>query len=88
VKEKKKPTEPIHEQTFETALEQLEGIVGRMEAGQLPLADSLAAYEQGIGLIKYCHQLLKQSEQKVLQLSSVSEAGEPRLQPFLEKPSA
>jgi exodeoxyribonuclease VII small subunit len=69
--------------SFEEALAELEKIVAQMEAGQLPLAESLAAYEQGIGLIKYCHQLLKQGEQKVMELAGVDEAGQPRLEPFL-----
>lgn len=69
--------------TFEAAIEQLESLVKQMEAGQLPLADSLQAYEDGIGLIKHCHSLLKAGEAKIIKLTGVDEAGQPRLEPFL-----
>ena len=38
-------------QTFEAALAELEEIVGRMEGGQLPLKESLAAYKRGAELL-------------------------------------
>jgi exodeoxyribonuclease VII small subunit len=40
-------------------------LVKKMESGQLPLADSVAAYEQGIKLKAYCEQLLKEAELKI-----------------------
>ena len=36
-----------------------------MEAGELSLSDSVAAYEQGIKLKAYCEQLLKEAELKI-----------------------
>lgn len=69
--------------TFEDAIGQLESLVKQMEAGQLPLNDSLKAYEDGIGLIKHCHKLLKDGEAKVIKLTGADEAGNPRLEPFL-----
>jgi exodeoxyribonuclease VII small subunit len=77
--------EPTKSPTFEEAIDRLEKIVRQMEAGQLPLAESLAAYEQGIGLIKHCHQMLKQGEQKIIELAGIDENGQPCLQPFLDK---
>jgi len=49
-------------QTFETALEQLEQIVERLESGELSLEDSLAAFEAGVGLVKHCNQKLNEVE--------------------------
>lgn len=50
---------------FETALAQLEALVGQMESGNLPLDQSLAAYEQGVELARVCQQRLDLAEQQV-----------------------
>ncbi|TCS74025.1 exodeoxyribonuclease VII small subunit [Sulfuritortus calidifontis] len=50
---------------FESALAELEGLVERMESGQLPLEESLAAYRRGIELTSYCQQKLNAAEQQV-----------------------
>lgn len=51
--------------TFEEAYKQLMELVKKMESGELPLADSVAAYEQGVKLKAYCEQLLKEAELKI-----------------------
>jgi exodeoxyribonuclease VII small subunit len=51
--------------SFEAALEELETIVRTMEAGQLPLEASLAAYQRGIELLKHCQDALAAAEQKI-----------------------
>jgi exodeoxyribonuclease VII small subunit len=51
--------------TFETALAELETIVASMEAGQLPLAESLAAYKRGAELLQYCQGALQDAQQQV-----------------------
>lgn len=51
--------------TFETALAELETIVASMEAGQLPLAESLEAYKRGAELLQYCQRALKDAQQQV-----------------------
>ncbi|HSQ82105.1 MAG TPA: exodeoxyribonuclease VII small subunit [Casimicrobiaceae bacterium] len=51
--------------SFETALAELEEIVGRMEAGDLPLQESLAAYKRGAELLVYCQAALKDAQQQV-----------------------
>ena len=50
---------------FESALAELETIVTQMENGQLPLEHSLAAYKQGIELLRYCQQTLQATEQQI-----------------------
>jgi len=50
---------------FESALEELEGVVEQLESGELSLEDSLAAFEKGVGLVKYCNQKLAEVEKKV-----------------------
>lgn len=51
--------------SFEAALAELEGIVATMEGGQLPLKESLAAYQRGAVLLQYCQAALKDAEMQV-----------------------
>jgi len=50
---------------FEGALAELEEVVEQLESGDLPLEDSLAAFEKGVGLVKFCNQKLTEVEKKV-----------------------
>jgi exodeoxyribonuclease VII small subunit len=68
--------------SFEDSLIELERLVRDLEDGRLGLDEALARYEQGIGLIKYCCQQLRQAEQRILQLTGTDEEGQPVLQPF------
>ncbi|HUL42440.1 MAG TPA: exodeoxyribonuclease VII small subunit [Burkholderiales bacterium] len=52
-------------QTFESALTELEKIVASMEAGQLSLEESLAAYKRGAELLKFCQGALAEVQQQV-----------------------
>ena len=60
-----KATKTSKPQTFEAALAELEGIVEAMEAGQLPLERSLAAYKRGTELLQFCQGALQQVQQQV-----------------------
>ena len=51
--------------TFEKALEELEALVTRMEDGKLPLEESLAAYQRGAELIKYCESRLTDAQARI-----------------------
>ena len=51
--------------TYEAALAELEQIVQRMEGGQLPLEESIAAYRRGSELLKHCQQQLTDAERKI-----------------------
>ena len=53
------------EHNFEQALAELEEVVEQLESGALPLDDSLAAFEKGVGLVKFCNQKLNEVEKKV-----------------------
>lgn len=50
---------------FEHAYQELEGIVERMERGEQDLEQSLKDFERGVSLMKHCHGVLKDAEQKV-----------------------
>ena len=51
--------------SFESALLELEKIVASMEAGQMPLEQSLAAYKRGAELLRYCQSALQDAQQQV-----------------------
>lgn len=65
---------------FETAMRDLEELVERLEQGDLPLEESLAAFERGVLLTRTCQTALKEAEQKVEIL--LKKAGEPVLEVF------
>jgi len=69
------------EPRFEEALAELEGVVRRLEQGELPLEDSLAAFERGIGLVRQLSQRLADVEQRVEVLLK-SEAGRLTVRPL------
>jgi len=52
-------------QSFEAALAEIENIVAAMEAGQLPLEQSLIAYKRGAELLHYCQTRLQEAQQQV-----------------------
>lgn len=56
---------PVEEMTFEKALAELEGIVQRLERGDVPLAESIAIYERGEALKARCARLLAEAEARV-----------------------
>lgn len=53
---------------FEQTLAELERVVSAMEAGNMPLEESLKAFEQGVRLTRECQQALREAEQKVERL--------------------
>ena len=60
------PTRPAaSKMKYEAALSELEQIVQRMEGGQLPLEESIAAYRRGSELLKHCQQQLSDAERKI-----------------------
>ena len=50
---------------FEEALAELEELVQRLEKGELPLEESLAAFERGVNLVRLLTQRLAEVEQRV-----------------------
>ena len=55
----------ITEMSFEDALNELEGIVGRLERGDAPLEESITIYERGAKLKAHCEGKLKAAQMKV-----------------------
>ena len=58
----------VSELTFEQALDELDALVRRMEAGELGLDDALAAYRRGAELARHCQGRLAVAEQEIRKL--------------------
>jgi exodeoxyribonuclease VII small subunit len=56
---------PVETLSFEAALAELEGIVSRLEQGEVDLEDSIALYERGTALKAHCEMKLKGAEARL-----------------------
>jgi len=63
------PKKSAEDLTYEEAFAELEAVVEALESEQRPLNESIAIYERGQMLSKYCAGLLEKAELKVRQLS-------------------
>ncbi|MDO9228728.1 MAG: exodeoxyribonuclease VII small subunit [Syntrophales bacterium] len=70
----------MSKEKFEEALERLEEIVRRMEAGEMTLEESLKAFEEGIKLSRLCTKKLDEADRRVELL--LREEGELVARPF------
>ena len=68
---------------FEEALEDLEKVVEQLESGELSLEGSLAAFEEGVRLVKYCNQKLTEVERKI-ELLVKDKEGKLQLKPLAD----
>jgi exodeoxyribonuclease VII small subunit len=59
--------------SFEDGLSRLADLVGGLEGGRLGLAESIAAYEQGVSLVRRLHAELADVEQRVKTLTAAAE---------------
>ena len=55
----------VSNKNFESAMEEIEQVVEQIESGELSLEESLAAYEKGVGLVKFCYQKLNEVEKRI-----------------------
>jgi exodeoxyribonuclease VII small subunit len=72
-----KPSKPL-EPKFEDALKRLEEIVSQLESREAPLDQSLALFEEGVGLARVCQTRLEDAKKKIEVLNKAT--GE--LRPF------
>lgn len=54
--------------TFEQAMAELEGIVMRLEKGELTLDESIGFFKRGVELTKYCNKKLDEAERSITML--------------------
>jgi exodeoxyribonuclease VII small subunit len=55
--------------TFETMMERLQGLVARLEDGNLTLEDSIRSFEEGMDLVRRCTEVLNQAEERIRKLT-------------------
>jgi exodeoxyribonuclease VII small subunit len=71
---------------FEQALAELEGLVERLEHGDLPLDEALKMFERGVALTRHCQTSLQAAQQKVEIL--LKRSGSAQVEPFEEAQEA
>jgi exodeoxyribonuclease VII small subunit len=71
-------TESKEELSFEEAMEQLEGLVEKLETGEVPLEKAIQYYQEGMKLSKICNEKLGHVEKQMQQI--MNEHGE--FEPF------
>ncbi len=69
--------------SFEQSMNRLDEIVQQLEKGDAPLEDALKLFEEGIGLVHSCNDLLDSAELQVAKLMKGAD-GEPLELPFEE----
>ena len=62
--------------SFEAALSELDGIVGKLEAGNASLEESIDIYRRGTALKQHCESKLKAAQAKIEKIT-LSESGAP-----------
>ena len=70
---------------FEDCLSRLEQIVSQLEAGNLPLEDSLKVFEEGIGLARHCAKYLADAERRI-EILAKDDTGALAQRPFAFSP--
>ncbi len=71
------------DKNFEASIAELERIVAQLEAGDLPLEQSLELFERGVRLSRECQKRLDEAERKV-EILLKNEDGSHRAVPFDE----
>ena len=70
-------TKPL---SFEESLLRLEEIIKRLDSDKSSLEMTLASYEEGVGLLRQCHQMLETTERKIEILRHTSGDGTPHIE--------
>jgi exodeoxyribonuclease VII small subunit len=71
----------MSDRKFEDCLARLEQIVSALEAGNLPLEESLKVFEEGVGLARHCARYLDAAERRIEMLAK-DETGASTMRPF------
>jgi exodeoxyribonuclease VII small subunit len=79
-KQEDQPAEP----SFEASLKRLEEVLDSLEHGDLPLEEAMRAFEEGVRLVRFCHQKLDEVERRV-ELLLKDESGRFFTRPFPEE---
>ena len=66
------------ERSFEQALAELERRVKQLDAGDLPLEQALALFEEGVALVQECHDKLDSAERRIVEITGTPDRPEER----------
>lgn len=78
-------SKPAKRLKFEEAMQRLDAIVAAMESGEIGVEESIAKYEEAMGLAAHCRQILDAAEQRIQKIQ-LDAAGKPQLTPFEPPP--
>ena len=59
----------MEDMSFEDAIQELETIIDKLESGEVPLDETIALYDRGSELKKYCELKLQTAEEKIQRIS-------------------
>ncbi len=71
-----KPSDTDENQTFESAMTQLEQIVRKLEGNSLGLESSLSEYAKAVEYVRFCQERLTGARRKIEKLRSITGRGE------------
>jgi exodeoxyribonuclease VII small subunit len=63
----------MSERSFEAALAELESRVQRLERGEIALDEALRLFEEGVSLVRECHEKLDAADARIIALSGTPE---------------
>ncbi len=78
-------SKPAKRLKFEEAMQRLDAIVAAMESGEIGVEESIAKYEEAMGLAAHCRQILDAAEQRIQKIQ-LDAAGKPQVTPFEPPP--
>ena len=64
-------------------MSELEDVVRQLEAGDVPLEESLAAFEKGVSLVRLLHTRLDSVQEKIEELTQ-NDRGRPETKPLVD----
>jgi exodeoxyribonuclease VII small subunit len=73
---------PVEEMSFETAMAELEKVVGQLERGDVALEESISLYERGAALKKRCEAKLNEAQEKVAAITLDADGQPKGTEPF------
>lgn len=71
----------IQKMSFEEALEELKGLVAKLESGEGKLDEAIKSYERGSQLKAHCEAKLQEAQAKIEKITFSGE-GPPKSEPF------
>jgi exodeoxyribonuclease VII small subunit len=54
--------------SLETAFEELDALIAKMEDKDLPLEDAFKSYQEGVKLLQYCSSAIDKVEKKIIEI--------------------